>query len=253
MHHRSYPPYFGIAGVSDPGEIHMITSTMPTRMRDKRFSHRLAIGVLATAATMAGRQASKPKRYPPIDAWRKLVPPPDLGFTLLHYGFKSGDPDEQLAKIQLPGEFRGIQWNVPLDVAASKAHIEALAPWTGLRVVLQLRLEGEPTADRLITIARAHLARGAVTDVLLDASAGKGRPMNVEYVAGILKRFFGWFRDEIGIGVAGGLRPGSMAHVSNWLKLYPRLSVDIESGARDEDDCLSVSASVQYLSELAEK
>lgn len=249
--HKLYPPYFGIAGITSPGEIQSITNNIPAPMRDKRFSHRLAIGVLATAGTMEGRPASKPKRYPPVDAWRKLVPPAELGFSLLHYGFKSGSPDEQLARIQLPGDFRGIQWNVPLEAAASKAHIEALAPWVGLRVVLQLRLEGEPPADKLINIARAHQARGTVTDVLLDASAGKGRAMNVEYVDGILKRFFGWFRDEIGIGVAGGLRPGSMGHVLKWLKQYPRMSVDIESGARDEDDDFSLAAAVQCLDELA--
>lgn len=253
MHNALYQPYFGIAGITDPGQVKMIVDNLPARMREKRFSHRLAIGVLATAATMAGRPASKPKRYPPIEDWRKLVPPSNLGFTLLHYGFKSGEPNEQLAKIQLPGDYRGIQWNASLEAVASKAHVEALTPWVGLRVVLQLRLEGEPSADKLIAVARAHQAAGAVTDVLLDASAGKGKAMNVDYVDGILKRFFGWFRNEIGIGVAGGLRPGEMGHVLKWLKQYPHLSVDIESGARDADDDFSVIAGVQYLSELADQ
>jgi hypothetical protein len=249
MHQKLYPPYFGIAGISSPNEIKLITDNLPARMREKQFPHRLAIGVLATEKTIAGHPASKPKRYPPVEAWRSLVVPNKIGFGLIHYGFKSGSPDDQLAKIPFPGNFRGIQWNAPLDVVKKKAHIEALAPWAGLRVVLQLRLEGEPDASDLIAIARAHQNRGAVTDFLLDASAGKA--MNVDYVDGVLKRFFGWFRDEVGIGVAGGLRPGAMSHVLGWLKLYPRMSVDIETGARDEADDFSAGAAVQYLDELA--
>jgi hypothetical protein len=276
MHHKLYPPYLGIAGISSADELKAIIDRLPEQLRNGKspqiapiqgeptlhpghsvqrgqpFLHKLAIGVLATAATLDGRSASKPKRYPSPKAWRDLSPPPNVGFTLLHYGFKSGSPDQALASIPLPGNFKGIQWNAPLDAVASKAHVEALAPWAGLRVVLQLRLEGEPDAAKLLSVARAHHARGTVTDLLLDASAGKGRAMNVEYVDGILKRFFGWFHDEIGIGVAGGLRPGAMEHVLAWKRLYPRLSVDIESGVRDEQDNFVPDAAVQYLAELVD-
>jgi hypothetical protein len=245
-------PYIGIAGITSAIEIDTIVSMLPPA--PPGLLHNVAFGVLATLDTLNGKVPKKPARYPPKNTWPALIlPSTNVAMTLIHYGYKGGDPNEQLALLQdaFPSGCSGIQWNAPLEAIATEEHAEALACWAGLRVVLHLRLHEHPSRlhllDDLVEIVHLHMQHGAVTDVLLDASAGKGISLDIEYTYQALKRLERTFSGELGIGVAGGLTPNNLDVLVALTEEYPLVSLDVETGVRGANDALVPSTAIRFI------
>ena len=87
---------------------------------------------------------------------------------------------------------------------------------------------------------------GLIHYVLLDASAGLGKPLDAEVLRPYL-RALAAKRLPIGLGVAGKLSPTTLGLVEPLVDEFPHLSIDAESGLRDENDDLNVSFAISYL------
>ena len=199
----------------------------------------LMVGVLASQKTLYGAGNSKPRRYPmpdkiagifPSDPFRKLPV-----VNLVHYA--GGVATDLLDLDRVAGDrchgfqFNG-EWPAP---AALKRLIEARASRDATtRLVLQLGPAILANNDLIANAARALRAyQGLATDVLLDASGGAGKGMDLFHA--------GWAAQEIGgrngyafkFGLAGGLDADSITEAVA-MHLAEGFSCDAEGRLRDE-------------------
>jgi len=61
---------------------------------------------------------------------------------------------------------------------------------------------------------------------------------------GFLETFHGLFRDQVGIGVAGGLDAENVRELAPLLRDWPDLSLDAEGRLREADDTLGAKARI---------
>ena len=87
---------------------------------------------------------------------------------------------------------------------------------------------------------------GFIDHILLDLSAGYGRPLETAWARQQLQKL----QDAelgIGLGVAGGLGPASLQLVEPLAKNFPELSIDAEANLRDPNDNLDLDLAQDYL------
>lgn len=255
-------PYVGVAGFMSSAEIMAAIETLP-----QNPTHSLAIGILASAKTIVGQTNKYPTRYPRIVDLGQIVGPAqriarmnDMPVEfILHFAVDDEDSFhiqmERAVDVVEDCEFDGIQIN------ASPHVITKLPLWIALdavkmatprmkRVIMQLRppRDNEPRLDLIgagIRLANSDVA----TDILIDASAGAGIPLNVTtasiMIAGIRAAMAD--RYSVGIGVAGGLTASTLGGVGGLMEVHGPLSFDVESGVRDDQDHMDVAELRSYL------
>lgn len=169
----------------------------------------------------------------------------------------------------LIGNMLGLQLNYPGIIsdrdAANLAEARRIAnPVSGHlpRVVLQIGPKvlsafrvASSTLDAsvMLTWYVGNLFRGgAITDILIDPSAGTGRALDVGEVFPIVERLTPLTEEGLGVGVAGGLSPERLASLKPLVEVYPSLSIDAESSLRDEHDRLDIAKVNEWLAAAAE-
>ncbi|MBN1585211.1 hypothetical protein JW899_02470 [Candidatus Uhrbacteria bacterium] len=239
---REREPYIGITGFMSLAEVGMaLTFHSPFCPR------KLMVGVLASGKTLSGTKNKWPGRYPNPAAIAEIFPVSDRTINLIHYATDdkktlSGQLDE-LVRLGGPN-LDGFQLNVAWPEPA------ALRGLRGKRVVLQLgkraleKTKNDPrrTADRL----GAYLTDPVITDVLIDASGGRGIPLNIRVAEAHVREIGGRY-PELGVGVAGGLSCSNVWQVGLLGELSLRVSIDAEGRLRTADDEMDPAAVQAYL------
>lgn len=235
-------PYIGVTGFMTAAEVAAADEYFYSR--SFRW-HELMVGVLASGKTLAGRKNRWPNRYPDPGVIAELLPYPCRTVNLIHYA--TDDRDTLAAQferlVSLGGEsLDGFQLNIRWPDPA------ALVPLSCLRVVLQLGPGAlkEEGSDPEAVAKRLDGYHDVITDVLVDASGGRGIPIDLDaaeaYVRAISAR-----HPWLGIGVAGGLSAENVGGLKRLVDIFPDLSIDAEGRLRDADDRLDLNAVRDYL------
>jgi hypothetical protein len=262
-------PYVGVAGFMSTHEIMAAIETMPKNPR-----HNLAIGILASAKTLNGETNKYPNRYPKIEDIAAMIRPArefvdanklPVEFVL-HYAvdhaegtYASIDRAREVAEganldgIQIndsPHEIAGTNLGVAIHKACKRS--PQLKRW-----IMQLRPSraNESFVDLIQTgIVLGEREQGDDTVLLVDASAGRGIALNGQTASTIIQGIRSGLpkRYQVGLGVAGGLRPGKMGVLRELMQVHGPLSFDVESGVRGPNDNMSVFAMQAYLREAWE-
>ncbi len=148
----------------------------------------------------------------------------------------------------------GVQLNTPWP---SRSDVVRATKWACKRVVLQVRdyldydnatHAGEPARIRVARAIGEYA--GVITDVLLDASCGRGvalHPASLREAIATIRVFNPW----CGIGVAGNLSSDTLPLIADLRTEFPWLSIDAESGLRDASDHLDIGKMKAYLEAAA--
>ena len=244
--------YIGITGFTAPAEVAAVLTTLPAEP-----SRRLMCGVLLSNARLAGQPGDAPNRCPPTEAIASIFSDDPRCLNLVHYRPQPGaNLTEALARASEVGgpDCHGVQINATRgapwpDPAALVEYRRRSRPQ---RIVLQAGREAMASVDGDAEALARCCAQyvGIVTDVLVDASEGLGRPLDATASA----RYLAAIADagpELGLVVAGGLCADNIDELlSPLLPQWGHVSIDAEGRLRDGNDVLDVGAAVGYLEEV---
>lgn len=208
----------------------------------------LMIGVLASSKTINGGKNRYAHRYPSVERIREIFPPHRRTLNLIHYSTDERETlREQIKKLtSLGGPYLdGFQFNI-----AWPSPDAICVP--GMRVVLQIgsRALEECGNDPEQVWRKLTYYDPEITDVLIDASGGKGIPIDAQTA----KRYADAIREHIPrlrVGIAGGLSAETIELVRPFFDAEPKPSIDAEGQLRDPDDILNLKKMTQYLEAAA--
>lgn len=238
-------PYIGVTGFMKKSEVVAALEALdglPCTSKRK-----LMVGVLVSSKTLTGRPNKCPNRYPAISDIAKLFPPDRRTANLIHYATDDRHTlAEQLKElVRLGGKYLdGFQFNVRWPDPSTIASLPST-----MRIVLELGGGALKEADNdPATVAkRLDVYKGVITDVLVDASGGRGIPIDVETAEAYI-RAIGSRHPQIGIGVAGGLSSKTCGQLQQLADTFPAISLDAEGRLRTEEDHLDVEEMKAYIS-----
>jgi hypothetical protein len=232
-------PYLGITGFTSAAQVREALAVVPPTSR------RLAmVGVLASRRTCAGLPERSPRRLPAVEEIPVIFPDHPLALNLVHY--YTDEPatlGRQLAGLAARSgpNLHGFQIN---GVWPSRQDLEEIrSERPGLRIVIQMdagMLAGPPED----AVRRAREIAGLAGDLLLDASAGQGLPLDPAALLPFLRALAD---TGLGLGVAGGLSAASLHLLEPLLAEFPDLSFDAETCLRDEEDRLDAVRVREYV------
>lgn len=245
-------PYIGITGFAQAEEIQQIYDSAPVlaRLDRPQGSHDLMVGILASNKTLAGQTNRYAHRYPDTLRLDTLCRPRPGVMTLVHYHA----PDSQdlamaLGVLTVRAGVHGLDgfqlnltWPDPEQICRHREN------YPGHQIVLQLgsgalkKMDDDPekVTDRLGRYAYC------VDSVLVDASGGRGEPLDLKRVT----KYVEVLQDtDFGIGIAGGLDAAALPQLKTLTTRFPWLSIDAEGKLRRPDDTLDLTIAQEYLQE----
>lgn len=236
---RSYLPYIGITGFTAATEVQQALALFPSSS-----DRCLMIGVLASRWTCAGLPERMPKRHPDVNAIAGIFQDHPLALNLIHY--YTDEPDSMSRQLvdlveRVGPVLGGLQINGHWPSRAELEEVRSARP--GLRLVLQVN-PGSFGGSPQEVAGQVKKVAGLADDVLLDASAGQGRPLDPKSALPYLEAL----EDSgLGLGMAGGLCVENLPLIEPLLARFPSLSFDAESRLRDAEDRLDPSKVKQYV------
>ena len=242
-------PYIGITGFTAPDEVAAVLTTLPANP-----SRLLMCGVLLSNALLAGQPSDAPNRCPPTDAIAGIFSDDPRCLNLVHYRPQPGaNLADALARASDVGgpNCHGVQINATRGAPwpDPSALVEYRRRGQSQHIVLQAGREAMASVngDADALARRCAEYAGIVTDVLVDASEGLGRPLDAAASA----RYLATIADaapDLGLVVAGGLCADNIDELlSPLLPQWANVSIDAEGRLRDKDDVLDVAAAVAYV------
>jgi len=230
--------YVGVSGFMRQDEVRGALAAFPDCGRS------LMVGVLVSAKTLGGERNKYPNRYPLVDDIAGIFVDDPRCLNLIHYSSDvAPDGGTLLRLLDLGGPHcHGFQFNGawPRIWDLDRLLVAAESANRGLRIVLQARRGTDgfllPPADHY---------DDAATDILLDASGGRGLPLDVAAAREGLSELLDW--DGIGLGVAGGLCAETVGALAPLMAEYPGLSIDAEGRLRTAEDDLDMDKVRAYL------
>ncbi len=249
------PPYIGVTGFMTPQEVRAAL-----RCFDPASERKLMVGVLASSKTLRGETNKYPNRYPKTVDIEYIFQEHPAALNLIHY---STDEPDGLSEdlLFLPAycgpHLDGFQVNMCWPEVRGLQRVRRLFKLRHGRkylIVLQIgRKAMEEVASRPKALADKvadYVKNDAIDDILIDASGGKGLPLDItkarEYLDELASRDLG-----IGLGVAGGLSAETFRPFAELLDEFPDLSGDAEGKLRDPiSDDLDIIKMVAYIKEF---
>ena len=237
--------YIGITGFTTPQEVTAVMEAWPDAPNKSAM-----IGVLASSNTLKGRQNRWPHRYPTGGQIKHLFSDHAFAFNVIHYNTE--EPETLLSQlerlVELGGpNLHGFQLNMPWPSLKVLELFRRQRP--DLAIIFQMRTDTLSMVGnrRQRLVARLSREYSELIDyVLLDLSAGLGRPLDTpwarEFLNALVVAERGW-----GVGVAGGLSPATLHLVHPLIEEFPNLSIDAESQLRNRTDFLDVSLAKDYI------
>ena len=240
-------PYTGITGVMSAGEVSAILDSVPANAE-----RMVMVGMLATSQTIRGIENSRPHRYPKPKHMDAIFQPHPRALNLIHFHTKIERPKLIYKEMQrardLAGEHcQGFQLNMAwpgtdllMRVLGEMPKSTIIVLQVGARAFEMIGHSPKKLADKI-----ESEYGGLIHYVLLDASMGRKLPLDAEMLRPYL-RALAAKQLPIGLVVAGGLGPVTLDLVQPLVDEFPALCIDAESGLRDKNDDLDVSAAISY-------
>jgi len=221
-------PYIGVSGITLHAQgQEAVDHILPLP------NHFVMIGVLVSSKTLSGQQNRYPNRYPNVRHIRSVFPIHPCALNLIHFStdFPNGFQGEleQLVKLGGPN-LHGFQLNM---VWPDAEQIRRALEGKNLRTVLQIgpRAMTKVGNDPEILVIRLSAYTDMVTDVLLDASGGLGKDLDLVEAERMVKEIHDRF-PQLGIGIAGGLSSQTLPRLKPLVQQFPFLSIDAEGKLR---------------------
>ncbi len=245
--------YIGVSGFMSADEVR-------AALAHHTSSRRLMVGILASSKTLCGHPNRYPRRYPkPDQAGAIFVDDPRClnlvhvapGEVPSHEQVSDGDGGWATVKMgtgRIP--FAVDLWRAMLLGGPLCHGVQVNKCWPGPSDVLDIRLfrDRYPCARVVLQIGPRAMSmgvpshsgglclyQGAITDVLIDASAGRGVGLDPALAASWIQRVRERLPD-VGIGIAGGLSAETLRDHEPLLRMSPGLSIDAEGQLRDDAD-----------------
>ncbi len=248
----SIPPtnaYIGITGFTSPDEVAAVLSTLPATP-----PRLLMCGVLLSNALLDGQDSDAPNRCPHPDAIAGIFSDDPRCLNLVHYRPRAGvslaDALARASEVGGPNchgvqinATRGVPWPDPASLVEYRNRSQPQ------RIVLQAGREAMASVngDPASLAERCAPYAGLVTDVLVDASEGLGRPLDATLSARYLDAI-ARAAPTLGLVVAGGLCADNIDELlAPLLPRWANASIDAEGRLRDGNDDLDVTAASAYL------
>lgn len=253
-------PYIGITGFMTAAEVSAVAAALPA------VPERLLMcGVLLSNALLSGQPSDAPARCPAPDAIAGIFAADPRCLNLVHYrppavsGLGGVGLADALARAsEIGGPYcHGVQINAtrgaPWPNAAELAEYrERCQP---RRIILQAGREAMASVDGNPQALAQRCAgyAGIVTDVLVDASEGLGRPLDAARTAQYLDAIASAAPD-LGLAAAGGLCADNLANLLGPLLPHwgSSISIDAEGRLRDAADRLDIGAAKYYIEVAAQ-
>jgi len=239
-------PYVGVSGVSNIIEAQKIRDLFLEHNFSSSGKAQGAIGLCLTADILKERQAPPPRYIVPqlLNSFFEL--PQDFGFICIHYTPDALYPlEDQIAVIvenigvTLPTLV--IQINNFIPQASTFENLKATYPF--IKFILQIS-----SSEELVEFGSCFFS------VLLDESRVTGRKIDVRQQIDSIETIHQMF-SKIEIGVAGGMKAENLLETLHFfvrnLNNSMNVSIDAESGLRDEKDKLSMKEVKKYISEAS--
>ncbi len=238
-------PYVGVTGFMHEAEVSAALDALDQLPHPPQ--RKLMVGVLASSKTLAGKPNKWPNRYPKPEEIARLFTENPYVVNLIHYATDDRDTlaDQLVEVMRLGGEWiDGFQLNIRWPDPAS------LIGFEHLRIVLQLGSGAMQDIgdDPVAAAVRLDAYRGLITDVLIDASGGRGVPLNTNLAAKFV-RAIRTRHPQLGVGIAGGLCASNVDSLRPFLMQYPWTSIDAEGKLRtpQPEDRLDISEMRKYI------
>ncbi|MEI6528473.1 MAG: hypothetical protein WCO10_02255 [bacterium] len=234
-----YFPYVGITDFMNFEQVEKMLAVFKAHLQP-RSKRKLHVGVMMSYKTLHGLETKWSKAFPPKEAIAGIFGSDDV-YNCLHYadyGRTSGYLD--LAKaISFGGiGIHALQldmiWPEPGDISGgvhtSRKQIE---------VILQIGKKAIEEADNdpEEVVCRLEEYAGVIDRVLLDRSMGQGIGMDADFLLPFI-RTIKRVLPYLGLGVAGGLGPGTMGLVEPLVKEFPDVSIDAQGRLRSSGSAL---------------
>ena len=243
-------PYIGVTGFMTPQEVRAAQRKFDMLYMDG--SHALQIGVLSSSKKLGGLDNKYPNRYPNIDAISGIFQDHPDAFNVLHYN--TDDPETLAYQLKVYAKeiagplLHGFQLNVKWPKADTLLDFRC-ATSDAYELMLQIsRGAMEEFGHQVTPIAEKIASYGENIDaVLIDQSGGQGHVIKdlqftLELIDAVKKR-----APAVHIGIAGGLRAGTLHCIRPILARHPEVSIDAESGLRAlEYDDLDLPEVIDY-------
>ena len=243
-------PYIGVTGFVTLEEVHAALDHVP-----ERASRYLMVGVLASYKSLRREPMREKwaKQTPDIEILSGVFPDYYTGKETLHLVHYTGDDEtlcQDLVEIVRRVQYRldGFQLNLVWPAPAALERFHELTRLSRRRLVLQVSRQATAAFDDDTTLVAQKLRdyHDLVDYVLLDASGGEGRLLDLEWA----RRYLHSFEDRnlpFRLGVAGGLGVRSMEQIQRLLVEFPYLSWDAQGRLRNQRNELDLEAVGSYL------
>jgi hypothetical protein len=236
--------YIGVTGFMTRADVDSVRASLPDDC-----NRLLMVGVLVSSKTLAGNGNRYQHRYPKVGTIASLFPNDRRCLNLIHYA--TDKPENLASDLDRLTAFGGENLDgFQLNIAWPNLHViaEHRRRCPSHRIVIQLGQRvladlDERTPGAVRTCMQVAHAYG-VTDVLVDASGGAGRAIDLLAAHEHLDRVRGC---GPGIGIAGGLSAETIDSIAPIAADVPNLSIDAEGRLRDADDHLDVAAAIAYV------
>ena len=238
-------PYIGITGFMDKGDVRAVLDARSPWLRRK-----VMIGILASSKTINGGTNSRPNRYPTPGQMGNIFDDDPRALNLVHFSTKNKEGlfEEMARAFNLAGPYcHGLQLNIAwpdpkaLGFFKIKANPVTIVLQIGERAFEMIGHSPQRLADK-IEKEYKHF----INYILLDPSGGTGKPFNPEVLRAYLQELE-MKQMSIGLGVAGGLSPATLHLLAPLVKEFPDLSIDVETGVRDEKDYLDTHLAISFI------
>lgn len=239
-------PYTGITGVMAKEDVRAVLDA-----RSPWSKRKIMIGVLASSKTINGELNGQPDRYPTPEQMGSIFEDHSKALNLVHFSTK--DPgvlfEDMVKAFTLAGPYcHGLQLNIAwpdskaIEHFRIKAYPATIVLQIGARAFETIEHSPQKLADKIDKEYKYF-----IDYVLLDPSGGMGKPLDPEDLRGYL-RALGEKEMSVGLGVAGGLSPSTLYDLLFPLATdFPDLSIDVETGVRDENDRLDTNLAISFI------
>lgn len=252
-------PYVSINGPVDPYDITKVATSGPARSL-KELGRNTIFGIQVSEKTQKQNIENKygPNWYPvgkrlqnPCGAWRadellihlntNNTHPTDIGiFAMQIYTngnvIETSDSDLDFnSRLSIVNRISGYQLNrLPWHLQDYQPVLEKMRPAMHLsRLILQASISHLEQLNPNEFVAKLRPYAGYISSVLIDASSGQGIPLNSQKIKPYIEACYEKV-PEIAVTVAGGINHQSVDNLAGTLLAdYPTLSLDAESGLRD--------------------
>lgn len=222
--------YIGVSGFMRSDEVRGALAVFPDCGRS------LMVGVLVSAKTLSGQRNKYPNRYPLVEDIADIFTDDPRCLNLIHYASDVPPSIETVRRLyDICGpNLHGFQFNVAWPHRCVMSLAREFAWSRPPRFVFQVKPGDPPPFPQ------------SPTDVLLDASGGRGSPIDVAMAFAELDLL----RDElpgVRLGAAGGLCADTVGALVPLLAEHPCLNFDAEGRLRTVEDNLDMDKVRAYL------